>query len=92
MAETLNAIIARAASLIRVRVPSDEAARIHTVSDLHAALFRNLNFDADHVKKQKVGSDELMKDVRAIVAGMLLINRERVSPDSRLVEDLGAIP
>jgi acyl carrier protein len=78
-----------------IAIPDEDFSAVRTAGDLHALVMRLLREGQPARERRKrpaknVSDTEAWQIVRKILAEQLALPMEKIQPDSRLLEDLGA--
>ncbi len=66
----------------QIRIPDNEAAKIFTVGELHAAVKAK--------QRQDLSDDQIWNKLKKIIVEQLVVRPEEVIPTARIRDDLGA--
>ena len=72
--------------LFGITISDEDASRIITVGDLHAVIMKELRAAG----RERVNEDIVMDQLRTLICHHLGVERERVVPGARFVQDLDA--
>jgi acyl carrier protein len=91
----LAEIVMDAEDLFKISIPESDGERIRRAGDFHSLISkqleqRNWSKSIDHPEGPKWTEDEIWKELRHMIARGLNVPLERVTKESRFVEDLGA--